>query len=173
MAIYPYQNIYPKIDKSAFIAPSADIIGDVTIGKDASIWFACVIRGDVESITIGDRTNIQDGTVIHVTNNRYPTKIGNNVTVGHMAMLHACTLHDNAFVGMRAIIMDRVEVHPYSWIAAGSLVTEGKIIKTGEIWAGHPAKLFRMMTDSEMKNIEISASNYVKYHQSYDIANPI
>lgn len=135
MPIYPYFDKRPSVDKTAFIAPTAAIIGDVTIGAHSGVWFNCVVRGDVERIVIGDYTNIQDGTVIHVNRNQLPTIIGSYVTVGHKALLHACTLQDYSFVGMGAIVMDGAIVESGGWIAAGAMVTEGKIVKTGEMYA--------------------------------------
>jgi len=165
--ILPYKGIYPKISNKAFIAPSSSIIGDVEIGEESGIWFNCVIRGDVEPIKIGKRTNIQDGSVIHVTRGGFPTNIGDNVTIGHMALIHAATIHDNAFIGMGAIVMDGVIVETNGWVAAGSLVTNNKIVRSGEIWAGSPAKFFRKLTQEELDYIPKSASNYVKHTQEY------
>ena len=169
MNLIKYNNIYPKIDQSAFIAPNATIIGDVTIGAHASIWFGVIIRGDVAKITIGKQTNIQDGTVIHVTRGGGNTIIGNNVTIGHKALLHACHLEDYSFVGMGAIIMDQVVIESYAMVAAGSLVTPGKIIPKGEIWAGNPAKFLRKLTSDETKFIAISAENYCKHAKEYKV----
>ena len=165
--ILPYNGIYPSISDKAFIAPSSSIIGDVTIGEYSSIWFNSVLRGDVASIIIGKNTNIQDGSVVHVTRGGFPTIIGDNVTVGHMALLHACTLQSNSFVGMGAIIMDCVVVEENAYVAAGSLVTNNKIVKSGEIWAGRPAKFFRKATQQEIDHIKISANNYAKHAREY------
>lgn len=167
MHIYPYFDKRPNIDKTAFIAPTAAIVGDVTIGGHSGVWFNCVLRGDVEKIVIGDYTNIQDGTVIHVNRNQLPTIIGSYVTVGHKALLHACTLQDYSFVGMGAIVMDSAIVETGGWVAAGAMVTEGKIVKAGEIWAGSPAKFFRTLTEAEQKWIAVSAGNYAKHAQEY------
>lgn len=165
--ILPYKNIYPKIAESAFIAPTANIIGDVTIGENTGIWFNVVIRGDVEPILIGDNTNIQDGTVIHVTRGGGKTIIGSNVTIGHKALIHAATLSDESFVGMGAIVMDGVVVEKHAWVAAGALVTNNKIVKSGEIWAGNPAKFLRKMTEAEIAYISKSAQNYKIHVQEY------
>jgi carbonic anhydrase/acetyltransferase-like protein (isoleucine patch superfamily) len=165
--IMPYKGIFPKIDDGAFIAPNASIIGDVTIGKGSGIWFNCVVRGDVEPITIGENTNIQDGTVIHCTRNGGKTIIGSNVTVGHKVLLHACILEDECFVGMGAILMDGVVVKSGGMVAAGSLVTPNKVIKKGEIWAGNPAKYFRELTKQEAEFIMTSANNYKKHVEEY------
>ncbi len=165
--IIPYKGISPNIHKSAFIAPTASIIGNVTIGKGSGIWFNCVIRGDVEPISIGDNTNIQDGTVIHCTRNGGNTIIGNNVTIGHKALIHAAKLEDACFVGMGAIIMDNSIIETGAMVAAGSLVTPNKLIRKGEIWAGNPAKFFRNLTEEEANFIMISANNYLKHAEEY------
>ena len=165
--VMPYNGVIPKIHKEAYIAPTASIIGDVTIGKGSGIWFNCVIRGDVESISIGENTNIQDGTVIHVNRNGGKTIIGDNVTVGHKVLLHACHLMNDCFIGMGAIVMDNVVVESGAMVAAGSLVTNNKIVKKGEIWAGNPAKFFRNLTQDETDFILVSANNYRKHVEEY------
>jgi carbonic anhydrase/acetyltransferase-like protein (isoleucine patch superfamily) len=165
--IMPYNGIFPKIDKGAFIAPNSSIIGDVTIEKGCGIWFNCVIRGDVEPITIGENTNIQDATVIHCTRGGGKTVIGRNVTIGHKVLLHAVTLEDECFIGMGAILMDNVLVETGAMVAAGSLVTPNKVIRSGEIWAGNPAKFFRNLTKQEADHIMISANNYRKHVEEY------
>lgn len=165
--ILPYRGEYnpsgisPSISPKAFIAPGAAVIGDVHIGEDTGVWFGCVIRGDVNIVRIGSRTNIQDGTVIHVTRKTGPTIIGSNVTIGHSALLHACTLEDACFVGMRATIMDGAVVESGGWVAAGALVTPGKKVPKGQIWAGSPAKYLRDLTIEEQAFIGVSAQNYV------------
>jgi len=163
----PYKGIFPKIHQEAFIAPTASIIGDVTIGKGSGIWFNCVVRGDVEPITIGENTNIQDGSIIHCTRGGGRTIIGSNVTVGHKALIHAAILQDACFIGMGAIIMDNVIVETGGMVAAGGLVTPNKIIREGEIWAGNPAKFFRNLTKEEADFIIISANNYLKHVEEY------
>lgn len=167
MQIIPYKGIYPKIDSSAFIAPNCSIIGDVTIGKQVGVWFNTVIRGDVEPITIGDYTNIQDGSVIHVTRRKAKTTIGSFVTIGHKALLHGCTVHDYAFIGMGSILLDLAVVEPKAMLAAGSVLTPGKVVKTGELWAGNPAKFMRNLSDEEMNFFAISAENYRIHVEEY------
>ncbi len=166
-----YNNKKSNIDPLTFIASSADIIGQVTIGKFSSVWYCCVLRGDVSHITIGERTNVQDGTIIHVDRYNIPTIIGDGVTIGHKCLLHACTIQSNTFVGMGSIIMDKAIVESHSMVAAGSLVTTGKVIKTGEIWAGSPAKFFRKMTQLEIDHIEASSDNYVALMKEYSGSN--
>lgn len=166
-SVLPYKGIYPTIADDAFIAPSADIIGDVTIGAKSGIWFGCVIRGDVNTIRIGERTNIQDGSIVHVTRKTHPTIIGSRVTIGHKALLHGCTLEDDCFIGMGAIIMDGAVVESGGMVAAGALITPNKIVKKGEIWAGNPARFFRVMTEEEQAFIAISEANYTKHAEEY------
>jgi gamma-carbonic anhydrase len=167
MIILPYKNKIPNIDKNAFIASTANIIGDVTIGEYSNIWFNTVIRGDVAKIVIGKNTNIQDSTVIHVGSDGGDTIIGDNVTIGHKCLIHAANLHDNCFIGMGAIIMDGAIIEEGAWVAAGALVTNNKIVKSGQIWAGSPAKYFRDLTAAESKHILESAQNYVTLSKDY------
>lgn len=159
--ILPYKGIVPKIDNSAFIAPSASIIGDVEIGAETQIWYGCTVRGDVNDVKIGARTNIQDGSVIHVTHGFSGTHIGDDVTVGHNAILHACTIHDKGFVGMQACVMDGAVVESYGMVAAGALVPPGKVVKSGELWVGSPAKAVRELTQEERDYLDWSAPHYV------------
>ncbi len=171
--ILPYRGEYapdgvsPTISPKAFVAPGAAVVGDVEIGEDSGVWFGCVVRGDVNIVRIGVRTNIQDGTVIHVTRKTGPTHIGSNVTIGHACLLHACRLEDACFVGMRATIMDGAVVESGGWVAAGALVTPGKRVPKGQIWAGNPAKFFRELNEEEQRFIMISAENYVRHAREY------
>jgi carbonic anhydrase/acetyltransferase-like protein (isoleucine patch superfamily) len=170
--ILPYQGIIPQIAADAFIAATAVVIGAVEVGSEASIWFGCVLRGDSNSIRIGARTNIQDGTVIHVNHEREgaagtKTTIGADVTVGHMALLHACTVEDGAFIGMKACLMDGVVVESGGMVAAGALVTPGKRVRKGELWAGSPAKLMRALSEKEMAYFAYSARHYCEVAASY------
>jgi carbonic anhydrase/acetyltransferase-like protein (isoleucine patch superfamily) len=165
--IMPYKGILPTIHESAFIAPGAVVIGDVHIGPETGVWFGCVIRGDVNSIRIGARTNIQDGTIIHVTRKTGPTSIGSGVTIGHQVLLHACTLEDDCFVGMGATIIDFAVVETGAFVAAGAVVTPKKRIPTGQMWGGNPAKYMRDLTAEEAAFIPISAENYVKHVHEY------
>lgn len=165
--ILPYKNITPEIADNAYIAPGAAVIGAVEIGDEVGIWFNVTIRGDVEPIKIGARTNIQDNSVIHCTRGGHPTNIGEGVTVGHSVTLHACTLQDNCFVGMGAIVMDDCVIEENAMLAAGAMLTPGKIIPSGQLWAGSPAKYFRDLTEEEIAFIPISAANYVKHVYEY------
>ena len=151
----------PKIHASAFIAPSASIIGDVEIGEGSNIWYNCVLRGDVNDIKIGARTNIQDGTVIHVTTDFSGTFVGDDVTVGHSVILHACRIENHGFVGMGSIVMDGAVVESFAMLAAGSLLSPGKRVPTGQLWAGRPAKFMRDLTEEDLAYIKWSAPHYV------------
>jgi carbonic anhydrase/acetyltransferase-like protein (isoleucine patch superfamily) len=170
--ILPFDGKYPKISDKAFIAPGATIIGDVEIGEYSSIWPGVVIRGDVNYIRIGKRTNIQDNSVIHVTRpsiagDRGMTIIGDNITIGHMAMLHACTLEDQCFVGMSSTIIDGAVVKTNAMVAAGAVVTPNKTVPTGQLWAGNPAKYMRDLKQPELDFIPKSAENYVNDMQAH------
>lgn len=173
MPVRSYQGITPTIAASAYIDPDCVIIGDVTVGADSSVWPTVVIRGDVQKITIGERTNIQDGTVIHVTaDNEYnpggrPTTIGNGVTVGHKAILHACTVEDYALIGMNATVLDGAIVRAKALIGAGSVVSPGKEIEGGYLWLGAPAKKIRELTEKELAYLEFSAHHYVELKNRY------
>jgi carbonic anhydrase/acetyltransferase-like protein (isoleucine patch superfamily) len=165
--ILPYKNILPRIHASAFIAQTAVITGDVEIGEDSGIWFGCVIRGDVNQIRIGARTNIQDGTIVHCTRDKFPCLIGSDITIGHGAILHACILEDGCFVGMGATVMDGARVESGAMVAAGAMVTPGKVVKKGELWSGSPAKHMRPLTSQELAFFPVSAQNYVELAREY------
>ncbi len=165
--ILPYQGIMPTIGEGVYIAPTAVIIGDVTIGAGSSVWFGAVIRGDVMPIVIGERTNIQDNSVVHVTRRTGPTVIGSGVTIGHAVILHACTIGDGSFIGMGSAVLDHATVEMGGMLAAGALLTPRKIVKAGELWAGSPASLMREMSEAEKAFIPVSAQNYVELAQAY------
>jgi carbonic anhydrase/acetyltransferase-like protein (isoleucine patch superfamily) len=170
--IRPHHGVTPTIAPSAFIAENAVVIGDVEIGEHASIWYGCVLRGDDNTIRVGARTNIQDGTIVHINHEREgaagtKTFIGADVTIGHMALIHACTLEDGCFVGMKACVMDGVVVESGAMVAAGALVTPGKRVKHGELWAGSPAKLMRMLTGAELRYFSYTAQHYAALAASY------
>jgi len=164
--LYNYKGNIPKLNTPAFIAESAEIIGNVQIDEDVSIWFNTVIRGDVNFIKIGKKTNIQDNCVIHVSE-KYPTIIGIGVTVGHSAIIHAAKVDDYCLVGMGTTVLDGVEIGRYSLIAAGSVVLQKLIIPEGMLVAGIPAKIVRTLTDDERKMLVESADNYLIYAKSY------
>ncbi len=167
MKLIKYKGIFPDIHASVFIADGAQVIGDVKIGPNSSIWFNCVVRGDVNNIIIGQNTNIQDNSVIHVSSTGQGTYIGDNVTVGHQVILHACTIDDESFIGMQACIMDDVRVHKHAMVAAGALVTQGTVIPSNELWGGRPAKKMRDLRPEEIENIKHSAQHYVRLSKSY------
>lgn len=159
--IMPYKDIIPSIHDSVYLAPSAVIIGDVHIGAESSVWHHVTIRGDVNYIRIGERTNIQDGSVIHVSRTTGgQTVIGNDITIGHMALIHACELQDHSFVGMKAMVMDDAVIESYGMLAAGAVLTGGKIIRARELWMGTPARFVRHMTDEEVEKMGENAKEY-------------
>ena len=162
--IKPVNGKYPQISKDCFIAENATIVGEVFIGKQCSVWFNAVIRGDVHYIKIGNKVNIQDGAVIHATFQKSPTTIGNNVSIGHNAIVHGCTIHDNVLIGMGSIIMDDCVIESNSIIAAGAVVTKNTHVESGTIYAGVPAKKIKNISN-EMISGEINriANNYVEY----------
>jgi carbonic anhydrase/acetyltransferase-like protein (isoleucine patch superfamily) len=172
MPIRTHHGVTPTVAASAFIADSAVVIGDVGIGEQASIWYGCVLRGDSNSIRVGARTNIQDGTIVHV-NHEWEgaagtrTIIGADITIGHMALIHACTLEDGCFIGMKACVMDGVVVESGAMVAAGALVTPGKRVKSGELWGGSPARLMRRLKEAELKYFEETARHYCELAETH------
>src|SRR3954462_9479877 len=162
--ILPVEGILPSFGENCFIAPNATVIGQVKTGKDCSIWFNAVVRGDVNSITMGDKVNVQDGAVIHCTYQRSKTVIGNNVSIGHNAIVHGCSIQDNVLIGMGSIIMDGAEIGSNSIIAAGAVVLENTKVEQGAIYAGIPArKLKDIPQDLIHGEIERIANNYIHY----------
>lgn len=165
--ILPYREKTPRVASDAFVAPGAAVIGDVEIASLANVWFACVLRGDVNHIRVGARTSIQDGTVVHVARRRYPTIIGSDVLVGHRAVLHACVLEDGSFIGMNAVVMDGAVVESGAMVAAGALVSPQKRVPSGEIWAGVPAGFKRRLTEAERRRLSDSTARYVRLGTEY------
>jgi gamma-carbonic anhydrase len=165
--IIQYKNRIPKLHSSVFVAEGAKIIGDVEIGEHSGIWFNTVIRGDVNFIRIGSRTNVQDNSVLHVTTKTAPLNIGSDITIGHSALLHGCTIEDCCLVGMGAIVLDGAYIHQNSMIAAGAIVLEDFHVPAGMLVAGIPAKIKRPLTEEEKQFIRQSAENYVSYAQEY------
>jgi carbonic anhydrase/acetyltransferase-like protein (isoleucine patch superfamily) len=157
----------PRVDPAAFVAPGAKLIGDIEIGPEASVWYNCVLRADVNHIRIGARSNIQDGSVLHVDSPRpgneagLPTLIGEDVLIGHMAMVHGCILHDRAFVGLGAIVMDGCEIESGGMLAAGALLAPGRRIPAGQLWAGRPAKYVRDLSEEELAGQQAGVAHYV------------
>ena len=172
--IIEYKGMKPKLKDGSWIAPGASVIGDVIVGKDSSIWFGCVVRGDVHKIRIGDRTNIQDLSMIHVTHYKkpdksdgHPTIIGNDVTVGHRVMLHGCTVEDACLIGMSATILDGAVIGKESIVGAGALVTMNKKFPPRSLILGSPAKVVRELSDEEVEELYASAKRYVNFMREY------
>lgn len=165
--IRTYKGVTPQIAEDVFIAENAVIIGDVEIGEQSSIWYGAVLRGDVERIRIGKRSNVQDGTVIHVTEGKFGTYIGDDVLIGHNAVVHGCTLEDGAFVGMGAVVLDGVVVEGGAMVAAGALVAPGKRVKSGELWGGNPAKKMRDLTPEQIKGLKMGTDHYVDVAKNF------
>lgn len=165
--VMSHKGIAPKIASDVFIAPTAAVIGDVHIGAGSSVWFAATVRGDVNEIRIGARTNVQDGTTIHVTTGGHGTYIGDEVTIGHNAIIHACTIENLCLVGMGACLMDGVVVESKAMVAAGALVTPNKRIPSGQLWAGSPAKFMRALKENELAELEESARHYAELAAEY------
>jgi carbonic anhydrase/acetyltransferase-like protein (isoleucine patch superfamily) len=176
MILIPFKGVEPRVDGNAFVAPGAVLIGDVEIGPEASIWYNCVLRGDVNRIRIGARTNIQDGTVLHVDSPHpgaaagHPTIIGEEVLIGHLAMVHGCILRDRAFVGLGAIVMDGCEIESFGMLAAGAMLTPGKRIPAGQLWAGRPAKYLRDLSDAEREANLAGVFHYVELAKAHRAA---
>jgi carbonic anhydrase/acetyltransferase-like protein (isoleucine patch superfamily) len=167
VTLHPYKGISPRVDPSAYVAPSADVIGDVTIGAQTSVWFGAVVRGDVNPIRIGARTSIQDNTVMHATGGWTETEIGDDCTVGHNVILHGCTVGDRVLVGMGSIVLDAVEIGSDTILGAGSLVTMRTKIPSGVLAFGRPAKVIRELTDEERQQIRDSAGHYLGLLRDY------
>jgi carbonic anhydrase/acetyltransferase-like protein (isoleucine patch superfamily) len=165
--IRTFKNITPRVDKTAYVDQSAQVIGDVAIGAESSVWMNVVIRGDVNQIRIGQRTNIQDLTMIHVMRDTHPTVIGDEVTVGHSAVVHGATIEDRVLIGMGAILLNGVHIEPDCVIAAGTLLTEGTRIPSGSLVMGRPGKVKRKLTDEEIAEIRWYSDNYVAYRLDY------
>ncbi len=162
--IKPVQGKWPKHGEHCYFAENATIVGDVQMGDDCSVWFQAVIRGDVNAIQMGNKVNVQDGAVIHCTYQKAPTIIGNNVSIGHRAIVHGCTIHDNVLVGMGAIVMDHAVVEENVLIAAGAVVLEHSRLESGHIYAGVPAKKVKQLSEEQFKDsIDRIANNYIKY----------
>lgn len=163
-----FNDILPTVAEDVYLAPTATIIGDVHIGSETSVWHHVTIRGDVNYIRIGERTNIQDGCVVHVSRTQGgQTIIGSDITIGHMALIHACELHDHSFVGMKAMVMDNAVIESYGMLAAGAVLTPGKIIRSRELWMGTPARFVRHLTDEDLQKMAENAEEYRILHKKY------
>lgn len=170
--ILPVEDKHPKWGKDCFIAPNATIVGDVVMGDQCSIWFNAVVRGDVNSIRMGNKVNIQDGAVIHCTFKRSKTHIGNNVSIGHNAIVHGCTIHDDVLIGMGSVVMDNAVVNSYTIIAAGAVVLEGTVCEGGAVYAGVPARKVKAIEPEKIEGeIHRIANNYVGYARWFEAVN--
>jgi carbonic anhydrase/acetyltransferase-like protein (isoleucine patch superfamily) len=168
----PYRGRMPVVHPTAYVDASAQVIGDVVIGAESSVWMTVVIRGDVNVIRIGDRTNVQDGTIVHVMHDTHPTIIGDDVTIGHGAIVHGCTVASRVLIGMGAILLNGAVVGEDSIVAAGSLVTEGQVIPPRSLVMGSPAKVKRTLTDAQVAEILEYSANYVRYRKDYQGSEP-
>lgn len=160
--LLPFEGATPKLGDDVYIAPGARVIGNVALGDEASVWYNAVIRGDLERVDIGARTNVQDGTVIHIESGQFPTIIGEGVTIGHKALVHACTIGDNCLIGMGSIILDGAVIEDNTLIAAGAVVTPGTTIPSGTLAMGTPAKVVRELSAEEIQHFKASAAHYVE-----------
>jgi len=165
--ILPFKGVWPTIAADAFIAPNATIIGDVVIGARSSIWFNCVLRGDVNYIRVGERTNIQDGTIVHVATSDGPTIIGDDVLIGHAAIIHGCHLNDACFVGMASTVMDDAVVETGAMVAAGALISPNKRVPSGQLWAGAPARFLRDLKPEEIARMKVQTARYADLAAEY------
>lgn len=177
--IRSYRDVLPTLGARAYVDPDASVIGDVVLGDDASVWPRAVIRGDVNFIRIGARSNVQDGTVIHVSHDGphaklggFATVIGEGVTIGHKAILHACRIEDAVLIGMGAIVLDGALVKKHAFIGAGALVPPGRTVGEGELWVGNPARRVRALSDAEIEGLHYSAQHYVRLKDEYLAAVP-
>ena len=162
MSLYPFEGKWPVVHPAAWVAPTAAVIGDVEIGEGASVWYGCVLRGDTNIIRVGARTNIQDGTIIHVNRMKEAALLGADVTVGHAAIIHACTLEDGAFIGMGATVLDGAVVGQGAMRGAGSVLPPGKRIPPGELWVGNPARFVRVLTAEAREALARTGAHYVE-----------
>jgi len=165
--IVPHRGFVPRVHPTAFVAVNATLVGDVEIAANASIWFGCILRGDGPGIRVGENSNLQDGTIVHVAKRGLMTTVGNNVTVGHMVLLHACEVQDGAFIGMRSTVLDGAVVETGAMVAAGALIAPGKIVRRGELWAGNPGRKLRDLTDKDYETFEDVVAGYVRLAGSY------
>jgi carbonic anhydrase/acetyltransferase-like protein (isoleucine patch superfamily) len=179
MKLRAYRGIVPTVAHTAYIDPAAVVIGDVEIGADSSVWPGAVIRGDVQRIRVGARTNVQDGSILHVTHDGpytpggFPCLIGDDVTIGHAAVIHACTIEDACLIGMHATVLDGAMVRKHGFVGAGAVIAPGKMVGSGELWVGNPARMLRRLSEAEIERLYYSAGQYVKLKNDYlDVAAP-
>ncbi|WP_024888944.1 gamma carbonic anhydrase family protein [Luteimonas huabeiensis] len=177
MSLRPYRDRLPQLGARVYLDPAATVIGDVALGDDVSVWPGAVVRGDVNFVRIGARTSVQDGAVIHVSHDGphaklggFATVVGEDVTIGHKAILHACTVGDAALIGMGAIVLDGARIGARAMIGAGALVPPGKVVGEGELWVGNPARKVRMLTEAQIEGLYYSAAHYVRLKDEYRAA---
>ena len=180
MPVRPHLGTLPTLGERVYLDPACSVIGDVVLGDDVSVWPNTVIRGDVNFIRIGDRSNLQDGTVVHVSHDGphaklggFATRIGSDVTIGHKAIVHACTIEDAVLIGMGAIVLDGAVVRKHGFVGAGALVAPGKVVGEGEMWLGNPARKVRMLSDAEIEALYYSAQHYVRLKDRYLVEPPL
>lgn len=172
-SVRPFKGILPTLGARAYVDPAATVIGDVVLGDDVSIWPGAVLRGDVHYIRVGARSNVQDGAIVHVTHDGpyspggFPTLIGEGVTIGHAAVIHACTIEDYCLIGMHATVLDGAVVKKYGFVGAGSVVPPGKVVGERELWLGNPAQRIRLLTDKQVEQLHYSADHYVRLKDAY------
>ncbi|MFQ5699855.1 MAG: gamma carbonic anhydrase family protein [Myxococcota bacterium] len=169
--LYAIRGSFPRLAPDVWLAPGAVVIGDVEIGAGSSVWFGAVVRGDVHQIRIGARTNLQDGVIVHVTREQFPTRIGDDVTIGHGCVVHGCELGNGAFLGIRATILDGAVVEGGAMVAAGALVTPGKRVPRGELWAGTPARFFRKLEPADYDHFADTSAHYASLAAEYRVAH--
>jgi carbonic anhydrase/acetyltransferase-like protein (isoleucine patch superfamily) len=163
----PYAGVAPSVHPTAFLAEGSVVIGDVVMGPESSLWYGCVLRGDVNAIRIGARTNVQDLTVVHVTGGTHPTVVGDEVTIGHRVVLHGCTVHDRCLIGIGSVVLDGAEIGPEAMVGAGALVPPGMKVPPRTLVLGTPAKVKRSLTEAEVAHLRASADHYVEYAARY------
>lgn len=172
-SLRPFKGILPTLGARTYVDPAATVIGDVVLGDDVSIWPGAVLRGDVNHIRVGARSNIQDGSIVHVTHDGpyspggFATSIGEGVTIGHAAVIHACVIEDYCLIGMHAVVLDGAVVKRHGFVGAGSVVPPGKVVGEGELWLGNPAKCVRLLTDRQIEQLHYSADHYVRLKDAY------
>lgn len=179
MNLRQYRDHLPRLGQRVYVDPAATVIGDVELGDDVSVWPGCVIRGDVNHIRIGARTNVQDGTIVHVTHDGpftrpggFPTVVGSDCTIGHAVVLHACTIEDFVLIGMHATVLDGAVVKRHGFLAAGAVLSPGKVIGEGELWVGNPARMARPLSEREIEQLHYSAAHYVRLKDEYLSCEP-